>query len=198
MKDEGIIKFQYDWIKEELPEKSIIYDLNSRREKLYDHKLIGAYPDGTGYGNISARLEKNVFIITGSTTGNVKQLTEKHYAKVTDYNILNNSLTCKGKIKASSESLTHAAIYESMPSVNAVVHIHNNKLWKKLINTVPTTSSQVEYGTPDMALEINSLLKSTSLKEDRILVMANHKDGLITFGKDLDEAVNKVLKLCSD
>lgn len=198
MKDEGYIKFQYDWIWDELLEKSIIYDLNSWRTKLYKHKLIGAYPDGTGYGNISVRLEENVFIITGSTTGNIKQLTDKHYSKVTDYNILNNSLTCKGKIKASSESLTHAAIYESIPSVNAVVHIHNNTLWKKLINTVPTTSSQVEYGTPEMAFEINRLLKCTSLKDDRILVMANHKDGLITFGNDLDEAVSKVLNLCTD
>jgi ribulose-5-phosphate 4-epimerase/fuculose-1-phosphate aldolase len=198
MKDEGVIKFQYDWIREELLEKSIIYKINNWRAKLYDNKLIGAYPDGTGYGNISVRMEDNIFMITGSTTGSIEQLTSKHYAMVTEYDILNNSLTCKGEIKASSESLTHAAIYKSMPLVNAVVHIHNNTLWKKLINKVPTTSSQVEYGTPEMAFEINRLLKSTSLKDDRILVMANHKDGLITFGHNLDEAAIKALKLCSE
>jgi ribulose-5-phosphate 4-epimerase/fuculose-1-phosphate aldolase len=195
MNEEGTIKYQCSWSRIDLPDKSIIHNLNIWRTKLYKQGLIGSYSDGTGYGNISMRLEDDTFLITGTNTGKIKQLTEKHYTRVTGYNILNNSLTCKGPVKASSESLTHAIIYESVKSANAVVHIHSNALWKKLINFIPTTSSHVEYGTPEMALEIQILLKSTSLLDDKILVMAGHKDGLISFGKSMNEAADVILNL---
>jgi len=195
MIDEGYIKFHCNWIKSNLTEKTSITNLNYWRSKLYNQNLIGAYSDGIGYGNLSMRLVNNVFMITGSTTGNFKTLTDKHFAKVISYDILNNALTCEGQIKASSESLTHAVFYESIPNANAVVHIHNNALWKSLINNVPTSSPHIAYGTPEMALEIKRLLESSSLKEDKILVMAGHQDGLFTFGNNLEEAVNKALSL---
>ena len=193
MTDEGYIKFNCTWIKEELPERYKIDELNSWRQKLYDQQLVGTYPDGIGYGNISCRLADGSFLVTGTATGSIKQLTNEHFTRVINFNIGDNSITCQGPIKASSESLTHAIIYKSLPEVNAVVHIHNNNLWQKLLNNVPTTSPQVAYGTPAMANEINRLLTTTNLKEDKILVMAGHEDGLIAFGKDLAEAASKFL-----
>jgi len=193
MKDEGYIKFQCTWIKDQLPTGDCINDLSSWKEKLYYHQLIGAYPDGTGYGNISIRMENGTFMITGTATGNIKQLTNKHFTKVTEYNITNNTLTCQGPIKASSESLTHAVIYKTLPEVNAVVHIHSSTMWKKLINIMPTTSSLVKYGTPEMAIEISGLLKPTNFNGNKIIVMGGHKDGLIAYGKDLNEAASIVL-----
>ena len=193
MTDEGYIKFNCTWIKEELPERYKIDELNSWRQKLYDQQLVGTYPDGIGYGNISCRLADSSFLVTGTATGSIKQLTNEHFTRVINFNIGDNSITCQGPIKASSESLTHAIIYMSLPEVNAVVHIHNNNLWQKLLNNVPTTSLQVAYGTPEMANEINRLLTTTNLKEDKILVMAGHEDGLIAFGKDLAEAASKFL-----
>ena len=127
MKEEGTIKFQCTWVRGDLPDKNIIHDLNIWRTKLYEHQLIGAYSDGTGYGNISIRLDDDQFLITGTNTGKIRQLTDQHFTRVTSYNISKNSLTCEGPIKASSESLTHSIIYESLASVNAVVHIHNNR-----------------------------------------------------------------------
>ena len=193
MTDEGYIKFNCTWIKEELPERYKIDELNSWRQKLYDQQLVGTYPDGIGYGNISCRLADSSFLVTGTATGSIKQLTNEHFTRVINFNIGDNSITCQGPIKASSESLTHAIIYKSLPEVNAVVHIHNNDLWQKLINNVPTTSLQVAYGTPEMAKELDRLLTTTNLKEDKILVMAGHEDGLIAFGKDLAEAASKFL-----
>jgi L-ribulose-5-phosphate 4-epimerase len=38
--------------------------------------------------------------------------------------IRKNSLTCQGQVKASSKSLTHAAIYAANPRVKAVIHVH--------------------------------------------------------------------------
>ena len=193
MKDEGYIKFDCTWIEEEPADKNIINELNTWRQKLYNKQLIGAYADGIGYGNISCRMAENTFLITGTATGNLKQLTDKHYTRVSGFDIANNSITCRGPIKASSESLTHAIIYASLPEVKAVVHIHNNSLWQKLRNKVPTTNPQVAYGTPEMANEISRLLESTNLKEDKVMVMAGHEDGLLAYGKDLAEATNEFL-----
>jgi len=194
MKDEGYIKFDCTWIEQELPDKQIANKLNVWRQKLYNQELIGVYADGIGYGNISCRLPDDTFLISGTATGNIKQLTDVHYTRVTSFNIVNNSLTCKGPIKASSESLTHAIIYKTLPEVNAVVHIHHHDLWRKLLNKVATTSPKVAYGTPEMALEISRLLKSANAIDKKILVMAGHEDGLIAYGENLGEAANNLLR----
>ena len=194
MKDEGYIKFNCIWIEEELPDKRIISELNTWRQKLYKQQLIGAYADGIGYGNISCRLDDDAtFLITGTATGNLDQLTDKHYTRVSGFDIASNTITCKGQIKASSESLTHAMIYQSLPAVNAVIHIHNKALWQKLLDKIPTTSPLVAYGTPEMADEINRLLAITNLAEVKTLAMAGHEDGLLSFGEDLAEAAGKFL-----
>ena len=191
--DEGYIKFNYTWIEEELSDENIISELNSWRQKLYNSQLIGAYPDGIGYGNISCRLADGNFLITGTATGGIEKLTNGHFSRVSDFNFVDNAITCHGPVKASSESLTHAIIYQSLPKTNAVVHIHNRNLWHKLLNKVPATSRHVAYGTPEMAKEIERLLATTSLQEDKILVMAGHEDGIITFGDNLAEAADKLL-----
>ena len=193
MTDEGYIKFNCTWIEEALSEKSSINELNNWRQKLYNSQLIGAYPDGIGYGNISCRLADGNFLITGTATGGIEKLTNGHFSRVSDFNIADNAITCHGPVKASSESLTHAIIYKCLPQTNAVVHIHNKTLWYELLNKVPTTSHEVAYGTPAMAKEIERLLTTTNLQEDKILVMAGHEDGIITFGDNLAEAAGKLL-----
>jgi ribulose-5-phosphate 4-epimerase/fuculose-1-phosphate aldolase len=155
---------------------------------MFDLGFIGVYEDGIGYGNMSVRFSGNQFIITGSATGKLKKLTNQHYTKVVDYDLEKNSLTAVGPIVASSESLTHAVIYKYDKNINAVIHIHNLALWKKLMNKNPTTNKNVEYGTPAMAEEIMRLFDETDLKNKKILVMGGHEEGIISFGKDLNEA----------
>lgn len=194
MDEKGYIKFNCHWIKDKAVDNGLIEELNIWRDKLYSLKLVGAYPNGIGFGNISIRLNDKNFLITGSATGNHHQLTNKHYTKVTSYNFAKNTLTCNGPIQASSESLTHAAVYEANKEINAVIHIHHKNLWDKLLQIIPTTSPSVEYGTPQMAMEIHRLFKETDLNEKKILVMAGHEEGIISFGKDLEEAGNLILK----
>ena len=99
-----------------------------------------------------------------------------------------------GKISASSESMTHAAIYEASKKVNAVIHTHNTEMWKKLLNKVPTTAPGAEYGTPEIANEVKRLFNETDLMEKKIFVMAGHEDGVISFGKDLKEAWDVMIR----
>jgi len=190
MSDEkGYIKFNCNWIKDMPISEDILVELNKWRDKMFSLGFIGMYDDGIGYGNISIRASNNQFIITGSATGGVRELKPKHYTLVTDFNIERNSLTCKGPIKASSESLSHAVIYESLPDVHAVIHIHDLDMWTRLLNKYPTTSNDVPYGTPEMAQEIKK-----KLNLDKIIIMGGHEEGIITYGEDLEGAGNILLE----
>jgi len=194
MTETGYIKFDCNWIKEKPLDINLIKNLNICRNKLYKLGFIGVYENGIGFGNISERYIENQFIITGSATGKFKNITNNHYTNVIDYNLEKNSLTAAGPIIASSESLTHAVIYEQDKNINAVIHIHNLELWKNMLNKVPTTNKNVEYGTPDMAKEILRLFNETNLFEKKIVVMAGHEEGIVSFGKSLEEAADILLE----
>ncbi len=195
MTDEGVIKFHCQWEQAPPVSESLYGQINPWRQALYNRRLIGADPQGIGYGNLSFRDpdELNTFIITGSATGGVAQLTPDHYTRVTAYDLDDNSLTCRGPVRASSESLTHASLYSLNPAIKAVAHIHSKDLWQRLIHTVPTTDASVPYGTVAMGCEMARLYRETDLPGTRLLVMAGHRDGLIAFGDTLDEAVSRLL-----
>jgi len=192
MNEEGVIKFNCTWIKEAPLNMELIKELNIWRDKLYNLKLLGVTKEGIGYGNISCRY-KDHFIISGSGTGKLKHLTNEHYTTVINYSVEENTLTAVGPVIASSESLTHAMIYKNQSTVNAVFHVHHFALWKKLLNKIPTTRANVTYGTPAMANEIVRLFKETNLASEKIFVMAGHQEGIVSFGKDVNEAGNILL-----
>ena len=195
MSETGVIKFHCQWTKGNPLAEESIRELNEWRDILHQRGFIRAYQNGIGYGNISVRFKQNQFIITGSATGGIKKLSGEHYTKVTAFDLDRNSVTAEGPMLASSESLTHAAIYECDAGVNAVIHIHDTNLWKTLINKVPTTNRAVEYGTPDMAKEILRLFKKTDLARQKILVMAGHEDGIIAFGSSIAEAGHSLIRV---
>ena len=187
MIDEGYIKYQCYWTNQPSVSSEEIKQLNFWRERLYKLGLIGIYPNGVGFGNISIR-HNNTIIISGTQTGGISNLTTQHYTRVTDFDWEKNTVTCVGEIQASSETLTHGAIYTADPEVNGVIHVHHLPLWQKLMDKVPTTNRNCAYGTPEMAREIIRLCQDTEVKNQQIIVMSGHKEGIITFGKDLEEA----------
>lgn len=194
-KDEGYIKFHCVWNKQgSVVSRKELQALNRWRNILYGMGLIGVYDNGIGFGNISLRTRMlGKFIITGSATGQHRKLTGQHYTLVTEYDIPHSSVTCAGPVRASSESMTHAAIYEMSPDTNGVIHIHQLEYWQKLLDRVPTSRREVEYGTVAMAEEIKRLFREMDLEAKKILVMGGHREGIITFGKDLDEAGSYLL-----
>lgn len=198
MADEGYIKFRCEWIKAEPLLMPDILRLNRWRDELFGYGLIGAYSEGLGFGNISQRQENsNEFIITGSATGSLPLLEERHYTLVREYDIERNYLRCEGPIKASSESLTHGAVYLAAPEVKGVIHVHNLSLWERLIDRVPTSSKTADYGTPEMAREVMRLVGRERANDalNGIIVMAGHKEGIISYGRCLDEAGELLLRL---
>jgi L-ribulose-5-phosphate 4-epimerase len=164
-------------------------ELNAYRRKLLQLRLIGVDSNGVGFGNLSMRdgATRN-FYITGSATGGLPELTLANCARVVAYDFKRNWLRCAGAAVASSESLTHAAVYESDARAGAVIHCHDSKLWTALLNQAPTSSKAVEYGTPEMAYEVLRLFNLSDVKSRKILVMAGHEGGIVAFGRDLEEA----------
>jgi len=195
---ESYIKFQCNLIVTKLDEFPEFFELNALRHKLLEQNFIGANSDGTGFGNLSICCgSTNQFIVTGTATGGIKELKLEHYAKVTAYDFAKNSLTCEGEIKASSESLSHAAIYESDINIKAVAHIHSLELWEKLLNKVPTTSEECAYGTPELAFAIKKLFVNTNLVEQKIIVLGGHREGIMLFASSIQKVDNFAQQLLS-
>lgn len=199
MIDEGYIKYQCHWNKTDAIAESDIVEINQCRKKLYELGLIGEYDNGIGFGNLSVRIpESNNLIISGTQTGGIAELTAKDYTKVTDFDWHKNYVACEGLTKASSETLTHGAIYVAQPDINAVVHVHNRELWHELLDKVPTTDPNCAYGTPEMAEELIRLCRQPGTKRQRIVIMSGHEEGILTFGKNLTAAGNVLLQYFSN
>jgi L-ribulose-5-phosphate 4-epimerase len=183
------VKFSCEPLAGDIASFSGLAELNAYRRKLLDLRLIGVDPKGIGFGNLSVRDgATKKFYITGSATGGIHELILANCAKVVAYDFERNQVRYEGSAMPSSESLTHAAIYESDPTAGAVVHCHNSKLWTALLNQAPTTSTAAEYGTSQLAYEIMQLFTRTNVQSRKIAVMAGHEGGILTFGRDLEQA----------
>jgi L-ribulose-5-phosphate 4-epimerase len=183
------IKFACEGAATEIAPFDEFAELNAYRRNLRQLGLIGVDANGIGFGNLSVRdgTTKN-FYITGSATGEKPELALTDCARVVAYDFKRNCLRYEGIAIPSSESLTHAAVYESDTKAGSVIHCHDSKLWAVLLNQAPTTSKAVDYGTPEMAYEVRRLFKVTDVQSRKILVMAGHEGGIVAFGKDLEEA----------
>lgn len=198
LQDEGYIKYSITWQDAELPAACNTDDILHFRNRLHELQFIGENADGIGYGNISKRYgSDNTFIITGTQTGRISLAQKNDLSLVTQFDIANNSLLCSGKIKASSEALTHAAFYTADKNIHAVIHVHHADMWQSLKDQVPTTDKDVAYGTPQMANEIFRLYSQPETVLQKIIITAGHQDGIFTFGKDLQEAWDVLMHFAS-
>ncbi|NTV23582.1 MAG: class II aldolase/adducin family protein [Nanoarchaeota archaeon] len=189
--EEGYIKFTCDWKRSRLTAN--ISELIAARNRVFDMGLIGTYPDGIGFGNISIREKK--FIISGSATGGVARAGQQHFTRVLDYDFDKNWLLCEGPAKASSESLTHAAVYESDPNINAVIHVHSKEMWERLKGRVPAAREDISYGTPEMGYEVKRLFSETDVAKKGVFIMLGHEEGVVVFGRNLDLAESTLKSL---
>jgi ribulose-5-phosphate 4-epimerase/fuculose-1-phosphate aldolase len=195
--DEGYIKYQSRWTPGPPPDRAAARQLEAWRNPLFAARLIGRYEDlGIGYGNISVRCgAPGQFLISGTQTGQIENTDEQHYSLVTSCDVDKNTVACTGPVQASSEAMTHAAIYALDPRIGAVVHVHDKVLWQTHLNQLPTTDPAIAYGTPDMAREFQRLFTDTEFADKGVAVMAGHEEGLISFGATLGEAANRLLNL---
>lgn len=193
-RDEGVIKFKLTLKRAPAPEMNQVIALEKWRALFFKLGLIGEYPiDKIGYGNLSSRLTKKSFIITGSQTGHLAHLQAHHYTKVSDCDLKRGSVTAEGLIPPSSESLTHYGIYQANPSIQYVFHVHHQKLWQILKDQdYDSIDENIAYGTQEMAEAAYELLHN---KSSGIFVMKGHEDGIISYGTTAEDAGKYILDI---
>jgi ribulose-5-phosphate 4-epimerase/fuculose-1-phosphate aldolase len=194
MIDDGVIKYKAVHTIRKPFNIEIFSELDEARTKLFDLGLIGAYSNGIGYGNVSIRYQSGC-IISGTSTGGLRQLGSKGYSFVKNYDLNRNAVVTEGPIQASSESMTHCAIYDSNHEVRYVLHVHQLTLWERLLNRgYPATPRDVAYGTPQMAQSIAALVK-VSQSSSGLFAMAGHQEGVISYGHTISEAMYRIESL---
>ncbi len=194
--DEGYIKYVSRWTEGPAPDPRLTEGLETWRRPLYEAGLVGYYEDlKVGFGNLSVRANGPAFVITGTQTGHLETTSGIHYALVTKTDVTRNTVWSSGPVEASSEAMTHAAIYALSDAIQAVVHVHSRELWERYRNVLPTTDARVAYGTPAMAAEFTRLWSQHRFRNDGLAVMAGHEEGIVSIGTSLREAAGRVLAL---
>ena len=187
----GYVQFRCEWERAAPPAGPPVPELVACRNRLRWLGLVGAYPDGVGFGNVSGRRPGGGFVASGTGTGGVAVAGPGHFTEVVWADAAANALGCRGPVAASSESLTHAAVYEADPAVGAVVHVHHLGLWETLRCVAPTTNPAAEAGTPAMAAAVRDLVRAGV--PGGLFVMGGHREGLMAFGRTGAEACERVL-----
>ncbi len=200
---EGVIKYQLNHTHQAINPLCNLTEINAWRTIAVRLELIGQNPgryDNLGFGNISQRLEshKNQFIISGTQTGHLKNLSPEHFCLIVQAEPRQNRLQSCGLCKPSSESLTHASVYAQNPDIQAIIHAHSPEVWThtKALQ-LPHTDAEVPYGTVEMAIAVENLFKSGSLAKTSLFTMLGHEDGVVAFGSSLQAAFQELINYLS-
>ncbi len=195
--DEGYVKFQQDRKDTGPLDEALWAPVEAARAVLYAAGLIGMYRggalDGIGYGNVSRKeafRRQAPLIVSGTRTGGLPVLDGRHYVRILEAIPEENRVRCEGPVNASSETMTHAAVYAMDAAVGCVLHVHHKGHWERLLHRVPTTRAEVPYGTPEMAAEVARLFQEEALGYHGFFAMAGHEEGLVAFGAEPEDALN--------
>lgn len=193
---DGVTKFDLDYQPAPALPHHELAELNAWRSILWRLQLIGrdaARYGGVGFGNVSRRSPPG-FIITGTQTGDLPQLDQRHYTRVEHADPARNRAVAHGPVAPSSESLTHAMLYALDASIRFVFHVHSPVIWHAADALgLPTTAADVAYGTPAMAHEMRRLYADRALGHRGVIVMRGHEDGVIAVGARADETGTRLL-----
>lgn len=195
MIDDGVVKYSLNFEQTNVLALEESAKIEEIREDMFSLGLIGAYSNGIGYGNISLRHKENQFVITATQTGEKENLKSSDYSLVTKVDFKTFTTTAKGQSKPSSEAITHACIYELDSNINAVIHIHNEKLWNFMLSNDYLSTNNTPYGTPEMVEDVRNIYKNIDPLLNNAFVMKGHFEGIVTFGKNLKEAKERLYKI---
>jgi ribulose-5-phosphate 4-epimerase/fuculose-1-phosphate aldolase len=172
-------------------------ELNSARTRLHKLGLVGITSGGIGFGNVSVRVGGEEFLISGTATGALPELTPAEYCLVTACDLSHNSVVSTGPVQASSESMTHGAVYHSNAGVHCVIHIHSRKIFDGMIrDRYPATPESAAYGTPESALAIGECItRDEGEHTEGVIVLAGHDEGVIAYGPSVERTFHLIMEL---
>lgn len=133
METEGVIKFALTYECRALHDVDLA-ELQAWRRILFALNLVGQDAHrygGLGFGNVSMRTPSG-FVISGSQTGHLGKPSAEAYAEVTSWQANDNRIVARGLTRPSSESLTHAALYDLSADIRFVFHVHSPDIWQNI------------------------------------------------------------------
>ncbi|MCL1991751.1 MAG: class II aldolase/adducin family protein [Spirochaetes bacterium] len=168
-------------------------ELNDARNRLFALGLVGVTPAGIGYGNLSVRTEAGQFIISGTGTGARPVLGAGDYCLVSSFDIEKNRVVSAGPVQASSEAMTHGAVYRAGANINCVIHVHSRAIFDGMKrDSYAATPQSAAYGTPEIALAIAGCIRGSASGE---IVLLGHDEGVITYGETVEKALGLIIEL---
>lgn len=195
---EGVIKFQLDFSRQAALKAADVAQISSWRTIMLQLGMLGQTPqryDNYGFGNISQRYGSNdQFIISGTQTGGITQMTAADYALVTLCQPEHNRIVAVGETKPSSEAMTHGQLYQLSADINFVIHAHCPQIWQiASALQLAQTRAEVPYGTVAMADEVARLFCQTDVLSQGLFTMAGHEDGVVAFGQSAQQAAQRLM-----
>jgi len=191
---EGYIKFSVHLTETDIQAPGALKELNAVRTALFDIGMIGILPENVGFGNVSIQeAGSDVFFISGTATGGKRILDFRDYCRVDTCSVERNEVYCSGHIRASAETLSHDAVYQANTAIRCVIHVHHKPFFRALLKSdCLATSANAAYGTPEMAMDIEQLVKAHT-DPYGILVMTGHEDGVIAWGRTVEETYDVLM-----
>ncbi len=192
---EGVIGFAYAL---EAPDGDLVsaetlHAMRGWRRVLKRLALLGQTParyQGFGYGNLSARdgSQPDQFVVTASQTSGAAEFEQRHLVRIVSGNVERFWVDAIGHQPPSSESLTHAMIYQADPGIAWVMHGHSPEIWQQAESLgLPATPQDVGYGTPAMARAVAELLRGNA-RRPLLFVTLGHEDGVFACGASASDA----------
>lgn len=200
---EGVIKYQLHHTQRPIGHPFSFTEINAWRTIVFRLGLIGQTPeryDNVGFGNISQRLspDSTQFIVSGTQTGHIEHLSPEHYCLILKADPQKNLIQSCGPCNPSSESLTHASVYMHDSTTQAVIHAHSPEIWNHTtLLKLPHTTADIPYGTVEMAAAVERLFQSGELSQTSLFTMLGHEDGVVSFGRSMQEAAWTLIKYLS-
>jgi ribulose-5-phosphate 4-epimerase/fuculose-1-phosphate aldolase len=170
-------------------------ELNNARTQLHRLGLLGVNSQGIGFGNVSIRFQGEEFLVSGTATGAAPELSPANYCLVTSFDLVQNRIVSTGPVKASSEAMTHGAVYHACSGANCVMHIHSGAIFNGMIRDhYPATAENAAYGTPEIAFALAQCVQELGTDEGAV-VLAGHDEGVVVWGPTVEKALNLILCL---
>lgn len=190
---EGTIRFAYALEPPAGPvaDDALLAALSGWRAVLKRLAVLGQDParyHGLGFGNVSARDPRrpDEFVITASQTAGADELTDAELVRITHSNPTRFWVDACGHQPPSSETLTHAMVYQADSSISWVFHGHCPDIWQRATELeLPVTAEDVPYGTPAMAQAVAYLLEVHPARP-AVFATLGHEDGVFACGATAD------------
>jgi hypothetical protein len=191
---EGVTQYQLDFKGAQPSHWGLCAELDAWRRVLFLLNLTGQDRNrygGLAYGNVSLRISADSFLISGTQTGGLPQLSASHYSKVDRCDVHRNLIVAVGTIAPSSEALTHGAAYLASSTIQCVLHVHSPELWTHAGSLgIAVTDPAVTYGTPAMAACVADMLHENPFQ---VIAMGGHEDGILSCGASPESATQRLI-----